>query len=101
MNPLKIVGLVGVAIAIIAAFATIPYVAAILVVLGLIYGYGIKDEQVRVIVSALALGALSGSLTAVPTIGSYLAAIVANLGVYVGGVALIIILRNIYGRLVS
>jgi hypothetical protein len=98
MNPMKIIGLIGAAIAIVGAFVTIPYVAAILVVLGLVFGFGIKDEQVRVIVSAIALSALPGTLTAIPTVGSYLTGIVSNLGVLVAGVAIMIILRNIYAR---
>src|SRR5262245_50440169 len=99
MSLQKIVGLIGVAIAIIGAFVTIPYAAAALVILGLIAGLTIVGEQhVRVIVSALALTALAGTLTAIPTIGSYLTAIVGSLGVLAAGAAIMIVLRNMYER---
>ena len=99
MNINKIVLWIGLAIAVIAGFVDVPYVGLVLLLGGLIYGLSIDgDVQVRVIVSALALAALSGLFSAVPEIGSYLAAIVANLGTLTGGAALMIIFRNIVAR---
>jgi len=99
MSLQKIVGLIAVAIAIISAFVTIPYVTAALVILGLVGGLSIiADEHVRVIVSALALTALAGTLNAIPQVGSYLANIVGGLGQLAAGGAIMIILRNMYAR---
>jgi hypothetical protein len=99
MNATKIVGLIAVLLAIVGAFVTIPYVAAILVILGLFVGLSIiPDHHVRVMVSALVLAGLSHTLDAIPQIGSYLATILSNFGVFVAGGALMIILRNSYAR---
>ena len=96
----KIVGLVGVAVAVVAAFVAIPQLATILLVAGLVVGiYVIGDHHVRVMVTALVLAGLSGSFSAVPAVGTYIAAILANIGVLVTGAAVMIILRNIYARL--
>ena len=66
----KILGLIAVALAIVGAFATIPSLAAALVILGLIGGFSIDGaDHVRVIVSALALTALSGTLNNIPAVG--------------------------------
>jgi hypothetical protein len=99
MNVQKIVGLVAVLLAIVAAFATIPYAAAILLILGLVVGFSIiPDHHVRVLVTALVLTGLSHSFDAIPQVGSYLATILSNFGVFVTGGAFMIILRNVYAR---
>jgi hypothetical protein len=99
MSLQKISAWIAIALAIIAAFTTIPYVGAVLVILGAIAGYGIAGEDhVRVIVSALALTALSGTLTPIPAVGSYLTSIVGSVGLMAAGAALCLILCNIYRR---
>lgn len=101
MSIQKIALWVGVALALVGAFVTIPYAAAALVIIGLVVGFTIAaEEHVRVIVSALALTALAATLTAIPAAGTYLASIVSSLGVLAAGGAIMIILRNIYRRLV-
>ena len=99
MNVQKILGIVGVLVAIVGAFVAIPYIGLILLVLGLIIGYSIVGEHhVRVIVSAIALSMFAGAFSAVPTVGTYLQSIVANLGGLAAGAALSIILINIFNR---
>jgi hypothetical protein len=99
MNATKIVGLIGLLVAIVGAFVSIPYAAAILVIIGLVTGTGIAAaDHVRVIVSAIALATLSGALTPIPGIGPYLAAIFTNISMLTAGAALIIISMNIYRR---
>ena len=99
MKIIKMLGLIAVAAAIVGAFVTIPNLATVLVILGLIGGFTIDaPDHVRVIVSALALTALAGTLNNIPSVGSYLTNIVGNLGLLVSGVAIMIILRNIYNR---
>jgi hypothetical protein len=99
MKIMKILGLVAVAAAIVGAFVAIPSLATLLVILGLIGGFSIDGpDHVRVIVSALALTALAGTLNSIPAVGSYLTAIVSNLGVLASGTVITIILRNIYNR---
>jgi hypothetical protein len=99
MNFQKIVGLAAIALAIIGAFFVIPYLAAMLVILGLVAGLAIDaPDHVRVIVSAIALNTLSSALTSIPAIGDALANIVSNIGVAAAGAAIMIILRNVYAR---
>ena len=99
MSLQKIVGWVAIAIAVIGAFTSIPYAAALLVVLGLVGGYSVAaEDHVRVIVSALALTALAASLSAIPQVGTYLTGIVGGLGTFAGGAAIAIVLCNIYKR---
>ncbi len=82
------------------AFVAIPYIGLILLVIGLVIGYSIVGEHhVRVIVSAIALSMFAGAFTAVPSdAGTYLQAIVGNVGELAAGAALSIILVNIYNR---
>ncbi len=99
MNFEKIVGLVALLVAVVGAFVSIPYAAAILVVLGIVGGYFvIADHHVRVMVSALVLFTLAGSLSAIPAVGSYLAAIFGSLGTFAAGASIMIISRNVYAR---
>ena len=99
MNARKIVGLLGLLVAVVGAFCTIPYAATVLVLVGLVVGTAIvAEDHVRVIVSALALASLSGALIPIPALGPYLAAIFANVSVITAGAALMIISLNIYRR---
>lgn len=99
MNIEKILGLAGVALAVIAAFVAIPNVNLILLLVGLVVGWSIaREDHVRVIVSALALTSFAQLFAGVPAIGSYLAAILANAGLVIAGASVMIILRNSYVR---
>lgn len=99
MNFEKIVGWVAFVVAVVGAFVSIPYAAAILVVLGIVGGYFmVADHHVRVMVSALVLAALAGSLGSIPAAGSYLASIFGSLGVFAAGASIMIISRNVWAR---
>ncbi len=95
----KIVGLLGLVVAIVGAFVAIPYIALILLIAGLIVGFSIvREDHVRVIVTALALTAFAHNFDAIPQVGTYLSAIVANGALMTAGAALMIMMRNIYAR---
>lgn len=95
----KILGLIAIILAIVGAFVTIPYLAAALVIIGLVIGLSIDaPDHVRVIVSAVALTALAGALGGIPSIGVRLTNIVSSLGILAAGGAIMIILRNMYAR---
>jgi hypothetical protein len=99
VNPFKLIGWAAIAIAVLSAFVEIPYAGAILVVLGLVAGVSIAaEDHVRVLVSALVLGALSGALGNIPELGEYLAKIFSAAGTFAAGAALTIISRNIWNR---
>lgn len=98
----RIGGALGVVVAIIGAFVAIPFAALILLVLGLVAGWGYAaDTHIRVILSALALPVMAGAFNAVPIAGGYLATIVTNVGAVAVGAALCIMLTNIYRRFVA
>ena len=100
MNVTKIVGLLGVLLAIVAAFVTVPYAAPILAIAGVVVGFSVAGEHhVRVIVSAMALLALASTFNGIPGVGPMLTAILGNFGVLAAGAALLIIVRNMYERL--
>lgn len=99
MNPFKIVGWVAAVIAVVGAFAEVPYSGLLLVLLGLAAGYAIAaEDHVRVLVSALVLTSLSGVLMNIPSVGQYLTSIFSAAGTFAAGASLMIISRNIWRR---
>jgi hypothetical protein len=79
--------LLAVVVAIAAAFVVIPYVAAILLVLGAVAGLGVaREDRTRLYVVTLLLVAASKFLEGIPgELGTYLSAIFTGLGTaYVG-----------------
>jgi hypothetical protein len=102
MNVNKIVGIIAIALAVIAAFVNIPYIALILALVGTVIGWGLEAEShVRVIVSAIALRAFASIFDDIPGAGHYVTSILGNVAIVFSGIAVVIILRNIYRRLVG
>jgi hypothetical protein len=100
VNVYKIIGLLGVLLAIVAAFVTVPYAEPALAIAGLVVGISVAGEHhVRVIVSALALHVVASAFNGIPAIGPWITAILGNFGVLAAGAALLIIVRNMYVRL--
>jgi len=100
MNVVKMLGLLGLVLALVAAFVPIPYVAPLLAVLGLFVGWPTPaDSHVRVIVSAVALHVLAPAFDEIPTLGPNLTTILGNVAMGLAGAAIAIILRNIFNRL--
>ena len=99
MSLQKIVLLVALLLALIAAFVMIPYAGLILAILGLIGGFWIVPaEHVRVIVSALALKYFADTFVAIPEAGMYVTSIIGNVALIAAGAALMIIFRNTFAR---
>jgi hypothetical protein len=102
MNLNKIAGIILIALAVIAAFVNIPYAALILALVGAFVGWGIEAEShVRVIVSAVALHAFAGTFGEIPGVGHYVTSVLGNIAIGLSGIAVLIILRNIYRRLAN
>ena len=100
MNVYKIVGLLGVLLAVVAAFVNVPYAEPLIAVAGLIVGLSVAGEHhVRVIVSALALHTVANALNGIPGAGPSITTILGNFGTLAAGAALLIIVRNMYERL--
>lgn len=92
----------GVLLAIAAAFVTIPNlnVAAALVILGIITGLGVTEENgMRLLLAVLVLPIIAMALGNVPQIGEQLGAIANNLGLSVAGSGATLIVRRIIGLL--
>ena len=100
MDTVKIIRLAALAVAVIAAFVAIPYVALILIVLGLALGFmGVPDER-RVIfmLTTITLASVTGALGAIPMVGEYLTAILTNLSSVLNAGAVAVILMIIKDR---
>ena len=99
MNIYKIAGIIGLLIAVVAAFVKIPYAMELMAIAGIIVALDIAaEDNVRVIVSAIAIPVVAGLLNGLPAIGTHVTAILINLGYVIGGAALLIILRNVANR---
>ena len=98
MNPFKLVGWAGIAVAVISAFVEFEYSTTILVVLGLVAGVGIAvEDSVRVIVTAMFLATTTVLMT-IPGVGEPLAKIYSALGMFAAGAALMLFTRNMWNR---
>lgn len=99
MNPFKLMGWAGIAVAVVSAFVDFQYAAAILVVLGLAAAIGIAvEDSVRVMVSALMLASLSAVLTNIPGVGEPLTKIFGALGTFAAGASIMVFSRNMWNR---
>ncbi len=101
MDTSKIIRLVAVLIAIVAAFVAIPEEGAIIAVLGLVAGYFIEEERATAfLVMTLALALVSSSaLEPVWYIGKYLTDILGSLSALANAAACTVIGVGLYNRL--
>lgn len=99
MNPFKLIGWAGMAVAVVSAFVDFQYAGLLLVLLGLVAGVSVATEDsTRVIVTALALGMISNVFDNIPEVGGYLTKIFSAGGTFVAGAAMTIISRNVWNR---
>jgi hypothetical protein len=92
----------AVLVAIAAAFATIPYVAVILLALGFVSGIGNNaEDSMRVFVIAIVLITGSTLLKSVPGVGDQLVTVFTGLGTAAFGSALAGIVLGLYRRTVG
>ena len=101
MDTVKIIRLAALAVAIIAAFVAIPYIALILVVLGLALGFmGVPEERrLLFLVTAVALTSVAGALGPIPVVGEYLTAILTNISAAINAAAVAVIIMIIKDRI--
>ena len=100
MSAAKIARIIAIVVAIVAAFVTIPYAAAILAVLGLIVGFiGVEEERrLLYFVMAVTLTMVAGALGGIPMFGDYLTAILTNISAVINAGAVAVIVMIIYER---
>jgi small-conductance mechanosensitive channel len=103
MSPVKIIRYIAIALAVVAAFVTIPYVTLAMVVLGAALGFmGVSaDERILYLVVAVALAQVAGALGPIPAVGEYITAIMTNLSTIVNAGAAAVILTMTKERLMD
>jgi hypothetical protein len=105
-NSLQLIGrwafIIGLVLAIIAGLIqdiyTIPSLTLILVILGVIIGFLNIEEKdtVKLLVAIIALMGVGGlTLSVIPTISSYLEAILTNIVIFASGAGLIVAIKAI------
>ncbi len=101
MDTSKIIRLVAVLVAIVAAFIAIPEEAAIIAVLGLVAGYFIEEERATAfLVMTLALALVHDvALDPIWVIGGYLSDILGSLSALANAAACTVIGVGLYNRL--
>jgi hypothetical protein len=96
----KIVRLVALLIAVVAAFVNLPEEAAIVALAGVVGGYFIEEEYAsRFLIGTLALAMVHGSLQAIWGIGPYLSAILASVSSLFNAAACTVIVMGVVNRL--
>lgn len=91
---------IGVLLAVVAAFVTIPYVATVLLVLGAIAALNnTPDDSTRVYMITIVLFLIAKSVAVVPTAGGILAAIFTNLDMALIGASLVSVVLGLYARI--
>lgn len=94
-----LVGLVGILLAIVSAFYTVPQlnVAAALVVIGVIAGIGYAEERVvGLLLAVLVYPVAAAALLLVPEVGASLSTIMMNIGLLAAGVASTVLAMRVF-----
>lgn len=102
---MKWLGIIGLLVAValpllslIPAFPMLPWVSWVLLVAGLVIGFGFK-AKVKDFVALLVLLAVSGGISVVPFVGEVVSAIFGNVLMLVGGMALVPAVRIVLKRI--
>jgi len=101
MSTIKIIRLLALAVAIIAAFVTFPYATLTMIILGLAIGFmGVpEDRRLIYMVTAITLTMVAGSLGPIPAVGAYLTAILTNTSTIINAGAVSVIVMIIWDRI--
>ena len=101
MNPVQIVRIVAIAVAVIGAFVAIPEAALIMAIIGLVLGGMAVDADRRTdfLVLTLVLAAVSSAAGPIPVVGEYVRNIMANVSSILNAGALAVIIMVIKDRL--
>jgi len=101
MSTIKIIRLLALAVALIAAFVTFPYATLIMIILGLAIGFmGVpEDRRLMYMVTAITLTSVVGALGPIPAIGDYLTAILTNTSTIINAGAVSVIVMIIWDRI--
>jgi hypothetical protein len=100
MNVEKIVSLVGLLLVVVVGVGvSIPQADLGIVLFGAVSGYFVSSsDRKALLVTAIAIAAVSGGLGAIPTVGMYITGIVSQLGNLVNASAVVAILLTVYEK---
>lgn len=105
MGVLKILRLLGMAVALIAAFVAVPEAVLILTVLGLVVGVmgDMEDNSNRFywLIVAMALTTVSGAASPLPVIGGPISDIMGNMSTLMSAVALGLLMNAMKERIIN
>ena len=103
MDAVKIIRIIAILLAVAAVFATIPYAALGLAVLGLLNGFmGVPVERrMAYMVTALALAVSVDALDMVPAVGGYLTSIFGNFSAVLNAGVLAVTIMIVKDRLTT
>ena len=93
----KIIKLVGVLVAVVAAFVAIPFSGLLVALLGIAGAWFIADEdRSRFLIAAVALNVAHGGLDAIPTVGPMLTTALGGLnGLFLAAAVTVIVLGTV------
>lgn len=96
----KIIRLIGILVAVVAAFIDLPEKMAVIALLGVVGGYFIEEEySQRFLIGALALALAHGSLEPIWYIGESLTAVLASVSSLFNAAACTVIVMGLVKRL--
>ena len=97
----KILLILVLLVSVASAFVGIPYMGAIIAILGLVYGIMAVEDERRVyfLLVAVFLTTGAGAIGGIPAIGGHLTTILTTLGGIAGAAAIGVIGKGIAGRL--
>ena len=100
MDAAKIIRLVALLVAVVAAFTNIPYAAEVMIVLGLAVGFhGVSEERrILFMIVAVTLAMVAGALDPLPVVGPYLTSILGNLSTIANAGAVAVIVMVFWDR---
>ncbi|MGB2044196.1 MAG: hypothetical protein ACPH3I_02585 [Porticoccaceae bacterium] len=105
MGVLKILRLLGMAVALIAAFVAVPEAVLILTVIGLVVGVmgDMEDSSNRLywLIVAMALATVSGAASPLPVIGGPISDIMGNMSTLMSAVALGLLMNAMKERIIN
>ena len=88
----QIMPALGILVAIISAFVPLEWWPLILVLIGLVHGFGGQEKDpvivVSVVLAAFAFPTIADNLNAIPMIGAYLNTIIDQFAIAIGGYAI-------------
>jgi hypothetical protein len=92
--------LLAILLAVVAAFVTVPMASAAMLILGALAGITAPaDARLRLFATTILLMVGAKSLTAIPEVGDYLAAIFGNIGLVTMGASATGVILNIIERI--